>query len=261
MIELTNENLASDFKIVVYCPFDRSTQNIFDQEVHFLNSTKFDRWDAFKMFPESWLCFLDADCTIDENLISAVHARIQNSSPATILCGRYKTADGAPTLSRAYNTLCNTWLEAGLLAAEPRMLGGLFVIFSSSHLQTIEFEKFPKWGAEDYRMARQLGKHDFNFELSENLMTQHCPKNDFSWFLKRAWIHGNNRPENVKTNLSHWVTMFARQNFISIAYITMHFGTLFASIACNRLKHKIDLLSSFFGSFSKDSTKIQSTRF
>ena len=212
-----------DFKIVVYSPYNKSVQKILGHEVHYLNSNQFDRWDAFKMFPESWLCFLDADCTLDEKLVSDVKLKVQDLFTSDILCGRYKTEKSESTLSRAYNTLCNTWLEAGLLAGEPRLLGGFFVIYSSNKLRAIEFEKFPKWGAEDYRMARQLGKHDFSFKLSEFLFTSHQSKNELAWFFKRAWIHGGNRPADVRTNIKYWAKMILRQNVFSASFILMHF--------------------------------------
>lgn len=247
------ENIhVSNLKIVVYSPFSQSTKELLGHEIHYLNSNHSDRWDAFKIFPDSWICFLDADCILDEKLVLDIRIKIQNLCPFTILCGRYHTDHAESTLSRAYNTLCNTWLEAGLLAGEPRLLGGFFVIYSSSKLISIAFEKIPKWGAEDYRMARQLGKNEFKFKLSEMLFTSHKSKSDLAWFFKRAWIHGENRPTDVRANKLYWAKTILQQNPFSAAYILIHFGTVFISKSLTRSKQRFDSLKIFFGLFAKD---------
>lgn len=255
MIKLSNEKLPFDFKIVIYSHFDKLSEKFLGIEVHHLNSNRYDRWDAFKMFPEAWICFLDADCKIDEILISIVLSSIQKHNTSTVICGRYKTDVRSPALSHAYNTLCNTWLESGILASEPRLLGGLFVIYSSSQLQSIQFEKFAKWGAEDYRMARQLGTHQFNFVLSENLHTIHSPQTEFKWFVRRAWLHGKNRPDNVKINLNHWTKILSQQKLSSIFFIFIHFGILLASVNANKIKLGFDTLTSFFYNFIDENFK------
>lgn len=249
------------FKIIVYSSFSKPSRNFLGIDVHYLNSNNFDRWDAFKKFPDSWLCFLDADCTIDKILIDEVSAKIQNLSTSTILCGRYKTETSEPMLSHAYNTLCNTWLEAGLLVGESRLLGGCFVINSSNKLRAIEFEKFPKWGAEDYRMAQQLSKHNFDFELVENLFTSHKSKNELVWFFKRAWIHGGNRPSNVKINSLYWLKMILQQNIHSNAYIFMHFSTVFISKTMFKVIHSLESLMALSGLFSKQHASTERVRF
>ena len=257
MTALKNNYLATDLKIVIYSPFNRSTEILFGHEVHYLNSNQFDRWDAFKMFPESWLCFLDADCNLDENLVLNIRKELQSLNGSTVLCGRYETKAGSSKLAHSYNSLCNTWLEAGLLVSEPRVLGGLFVIYSSQKLRSVEFEKFPKWGAEDYRMARHLGKNDFNFKLSDSLFTLHQPNNYLFWFFKRAWIHGSHRPENVRTNTTHWLKMLIRQNVVTVIYILIHFGTGCISKSVGKTRKRAESLNGLLGSFIKTPKEIK----
>lgn len=258
MTKILNQAEFTDFKIVVYSPSVQPVQRRLGHEIHYLNSNLLDRWDAFKIFPDSWICFLDADCQIDDSLILEVRHQIQNQCKSVVLCGRYKTDSSESNLSRAYNILCNTWLEAGLLAQEPRLLGGFFILFSSSKLRSIEFEKIAKWGAEDYRMARQLGKNEFNFKLSEPLFTSHKPKNEMFWFIRRAWLHGGNRPDDVRTNTKYWIKMLLGQNPFLSAYILLHFGTVFAGRIYIKMTNRSFQLKSLSGFLTKERSGNQS---
>jgi hypothetical protein len=228
--------VEKNFQIVVYDTKCRPSQKLGGFDVTTANSNLKSRWEVLNQFPNQWICFFDADCEVNETLVKRVHCELSGLSQSTILCGRYSNQSNSSSIERAYNFICNTWLEAGLKFNYPRLLGGFFVVYSSVDLRSMNFSEIPRWGGEDLHFARLADLKSFKLKLIDGLCVVHKPNTSLRHFIFRSFVQGKNRIGDSHRNLGYWFSELSKNSWEIKLIVIFHLFVVLIGNAYSVLK-------------------------
>lgn len=206
------------------------------EHIYFCDSTRLSRFDFIAQTPNSWILFLDADCTIEKSILDDMLTKLDKKS---IIAGVYENPEPSCYLQRVHNFIANTWLTSAykMPGSSPHLLGGAFLIFSDQNrnLKFVKDHSTLFWGAEDKQLAKQLKHHEYSFEMDCEFKVVHATSTSRMHFLKRAWMQGYNNflSFNYKDNeaskvkvLKYWVSELAKTDPFLLPLILVHFSIL-----------------------------------
>jgi len=206
-------NLPDPFKIVVYGYKSQSLAPVQGIRVVELDGNHHSRWSCFTEYVGSWILFIDKDCELPTDLIARLTNQLQFLNRKTIYSGKYRSDKNSSTYVRAYNQICNSWLDIGIERGDARILGGCFLLYISPDLFSVEnqkaFAQFPKWGAEDFHFSRLMKRVGYQIYELNDFYVFHKPNFGLLKFIRRAFLQGLNRPPNTEPN-SHGMISFFR---------------------------------------------------
>lgn len=161
------------------------------------NKRSVDREAAIRSSEADWLVLLDEDCYFDSP--SALHKFICQSElhpEISIWGGRYQSESTASYSVRAYNELCNVWVQSSeTFEKTGNLLGGCLALKVANVRDSLSANPIA-WGGEDTYLIRQLQKKGFRTRQSPLLRVVHAPSSQtFSRIRRRALLHGKNRSE------------------------------------------------------------------
>ena len=148
----------------------------------------------FRKAPGEVVYFLDDDCLLEdpchlESLLKFCHSR----SEPVLGFGGYVNSCQSPLWGRAYNFICNLWLNKGRgLSQGPHVLGGNFFICCGQKNE-LPFDESFSFGAEESVMVRRVRQQGMDCCYLPHLSVQHVVHGGLGRFLSRAWRHGSVR--------------------------------------------------------------------
>lgn len=139
---------------------------------------------------------LDGDCALPHRQFFNVLFKLAALRPeAAVFGGGYRDFPTNTYWDRAYNGLCNSWVEHGLNQnGQPaNLLGGCLFVMKSRLPANFTFPKADFWGGEDTVLLRKLAQSNVPMVYSPKISVLHQPGNNFTKTLRRGFLHGLNR--------------------------------------------------------------------
>lgn len=201
-----------------------------NDKVIWCNPATESRLDIIQNYKNTWLCFLDHDCRLNQNTIDTLNNLIEEaaSDVKAVYAGQYTNSLKSGYLQKAHNFIANGWMAHSF--DQPRhvrfFLGGAFLIRSEGDFSEYAFENF--WGAEDKYLAYVLQEKGFSVLKSEGFLVEHNTSSKFIHFVRRAYLHGLNEKKNKfhrKEKISYWFWLrrFDSSNLYLLPPVVFHF--------------------------------------
>lgn len=186
------------------------------------------RLDGLKKARGSILFFLDEDCELpDPQFLSRALQFVENNPPNSVVGGYYLNSQNSPYSAKAYNSLCNQWVNvAKKNNVSENLLGGVFLTHRNV-LSTFEERSTTMWGGEDTYLFRKLQEQGVSTLISPELSVIHNDQSSLSKWTRRAFLHGYNRNKyHLGSKKFRFNPVIFKEAFLYLPYYFLHFSIL-----------------------------------
>ena len=200
------------------------------ESIIWCDSSVYSRSSVINANLNTWLLFMDHDCSISHETLDFITKQTKPSSllQNMVYSGSYINQVKSSYLQKGHNFIANTWLEQSYSSSKYNklVLGGIFLIYSTQKI--INFENFLYWGAEDKALAYELNSLNFLFIHARELTALHATSSAFSHFIRRAYLHGSNEIKYIKNNKNriNYLFWFRKIGFVNLnllPLVLLHF--------------------------------------